>query len=321
MRSACDQSTLPIDVQVFHCKARDPHVEAWRVGCYLSRPLRHLTEVPNHTVFERRISRTSMASKPIVMLECGTHAREWSSVEVCLYFIYKLLKQKSEKVKKMTSMYDFIILPVMNPDGYVFSYTKDRNWRKNRRCDEPSNRCDGICVGVDLNRNFAGKFCSDQTSSPNRCSETYCGQNPFSEKETTALKKIVDKNSKNLIAYFCLHSFGAMWMSPYGKTDDLPEEYEELMRVAKAGAKAVKKFGKTSYEVGNIAHIIYKATGASVDYAYDKGNAKYAYAIELREGKIKKGGFILLEEEIIPLCQETFAGLQASILAMKGRKY
>ncbi|GFX34819.1 uncharacterized protein TNCV_2327591 [Trichonephila clavipes] len=55
MRSACDQSTLPIDVQVFHCKARDPHVEAWRVGCHLSRPLRHLTEVPNHTVFERRV--------------------------------------------------------------------------------------------------------------------------------------------------------------------------------------------------------------------------------------------------------------------------
>ncbi|GFU26762.1 uncharacterized protein TNCV_1838201 [Trichonephila clavipes] len=55
MRSACDQSTLPIDVQVFHCKARDPHVEAWRVGCHLSRPPRHPTEVPNHAVFERRV--------------------------------------------------------------------------------------------------------------------------------------------------------------------------------------------------------------------------------------------------------------------------
>ncbi|GFU92866.1 uncharacterized protein TNCV_2080121 [Trichonephila clavipes] len=55
MRSACDQSTLPIDVQVFHCKARDPHVEAWRVGCHLSRPPRHSTEVPNHTVYERRV--------------------------------------------------------------------------------------------------------------------------------------------------------------------------------------------------------------------------------------------------------------------------
>ncbi|GFV32000.1 uncharacterized protein TNCV_4195621 [Trichonephila clavipes] len=55
MRSACDQSTLPIDVQEFHCKARDPHVEAWRVGCHLSRPPRHSTEVPNHTVYERRV--------------------------------------------------------------------------------------------------------------------------------------------------------------------------------------------------------------------------------------------------------------------------
>ncbi|GFV98261.1 hypothetical protein TNCV_704681 [Trichonephila clavipes] len=55
MRSACDQSTLPIDVQLFNCKARDPHVEAWRVGCHLSRPPRHPTEVPNHTVFKRRV--------------------------------------------------------------------------------------------------------------------------------------------------------------------------------------------------------------------------------------------------------------------------
>ncbi|GFV27085.1 uncharacterized protein TNCV_4853221 [Trichonephila clavipes] len=42
-----------------HCKARDPHVEAWRVGCHLSRPPRHLTEVPNHTVYERRVRYTN----------------------------------------------------------------------------------------------------------------------------------------------------------------------------------------------------------------------------------------------------------------------
>ncbi|GFT91535.1 uncharacterized protein TNCV_3903321 [Trichonephila clavipes] len=55
---ACDQSTLPIDVQVFHCKARDPHVEAWRVGCHLSCPPRHSTEVPNLTVYERGVRYT-----------------------------------------------------------------------------------------------------------------------------------------------------------------------------------------------------------------------------------------------------------------------
>ncbi|GFU66842.1 uncharacterized protein TNCV_894781 [Trichonephila clavipes] len=63
-RSAYDQSTLPIDVQVFHCKDRDPHVETWRVGCHLSCPPRHSTEVPNHTVYERRV-------RYIILLICN----------------------------------------------------------------------------------------------------------------------------------------------------------------------------------------------------------------------------------------------------------
>ncbi|GFU86600.1 hypothetical protein TNCV_3839861 [Trichonephila clavipes] len=63
MRSACDQSTLSIDVQVFHSKARDPHVEAWRVGCHLSCPPRYSTEVPNHTVYERRVRFSGLANK------------------------------------------------------------------------------------------------------------------------------------------------------------------------------------------------------------------------------------------------------------------
>ncbi|GFW89900.1 uncharacterized protein TNCV_2979961 [Trichonephila clavipes] len=64
---ACDQSTLPIDVQVFHCKARDPHVEAWRVGRHLSCPPRHSTEVPNHMVYERRVRYSSDSKKEYCM--------------------------------------------------------------------------------------------------------------------------------------------------------------------------------------------------------------------------------------------------------------
>ncbi|GFU05155.1 histone-lysine N-methyltransferase SETMAR [Trichonephila clavipes] len=50
MRSARDQSpSLPIDVLGISLQ-RVPHVEAWRVGCYLSSPPRHSTGVPNDTV-------------------------------------------------------------------------------------------------------------------------------------------------------------------------------------------------------------------------------------------------------------------------------
>lgn len=39
------------------------------------------------------------------------------------------------------------ILPVLNPDGYEYTHTHDRMWRKNRAQY-------GECIGVDLNRNF-----------------------------------------------------------------------------------------------------------------------------------------------------------------------
>lgn len=40
------------------------------------------------------------------------------------------------------------IVPILNPDGYEYTHTCDRMWRKNRA------RHEGVCVGVDLNRNF-----------------------------------------------------------------------------------------------------------------------------------------------------------------------
>jgi murein tripeptide amidase MpaA len=33
----------------------------------------------------------------------------------------------------LLAVYDFYILTLANPDGYEYSWTKDRMWRKNRR--------------------------------------------------------------------------------------------------------------------------------------------------------------------------------------------
>jgi murein tripeptide amidase MpaA len=40
-------------------------------------------------------------------------------------------------------------VPVVNPDGYEYTHTEDRLWRKSR-----SRHNGDRCIGVDLNRNF-----------------------------------------------------------------------------------------------------------------------------------------------------------------------
>ncbi|GIY00751.1 carboxypeptidase O [Caerostris extrusa] len=105
------------------------------------------------------ISKDWSNTKPIIMIECGIHAREWASVEACIYFISVLLKQKTENIKRIMNSYDFVILPLLNPDGYVYSMSKSRFWRKNRHCDKSHEMCDLDCIGVDLNRNFDINFC------------------------------------------------------------------------------------------------------------------------------------------------------------------
>ena len=45
--------------------------------------------------------------------------------------------------------YNFYFIPVMNPDGYTYSWEEDRFWRKSRNVNE-----DSACMGTDLNRNY-----------------------------------------------------------------------------------------------------------------------------------------------------------------------
>lgn len=47
---------------------------------------------------------------------------------------------------------DIYVLPVANPDGYEYTWTTDRSWRKTR--SGPINGC----YGVDPNRNFDYKY-------------------------------------------------------------------------------------------------------------------------------------------------------------------
>ena len=78
------------------------------------------------------------------------------------------------------------IIPVANPDGYEYSMTKDRMWRKNRRINPGSE-----CEGVDINRNFPKAY--GVSSSTNPCHEDFRGTEAFSENEAAAMRDYLEK--------------------------------------------------------------------------------------------------------------------------------
>jgi len=76
--------------------------------------------------------------------------------------------------------------------------------------------------GVDLNRNYAIDFGVDTRSGSENenecvdvCSECYRGTQPFSEKETSAVRDFIDMNKEKLKFVSNFHSNGNSWIYPY----------------------------------------------------------------------------------------------------------
>lgn len=78
--------------------------------------------------------------------------REWIGPASVMYMVEQLLEEytKGDTVtRSLVTNLQFIIVPIANPDGYVYSWATDRLWRrKNRRANA------GGSYGVDLNRNW-----------------------------------------------------------------------------------------------------------------------------------------------------------------------
>ena len=84
---------------------------------------------------------------PNVWIEAGIHAREWISPAMATYIIDSLL---NNDVDEFTNKLNFHIIVNANPDGYEYSRTNDRMWRKTRSNHGSNCPFDG----VDGNRNW-----------------------------------------------------------------------------------------------------------------------------------------------------------------------
>ncbi|XP_054165083.1 zinc carboxypeptidase A 1-like [Oppia nitens] len=237
-------------------------------------------------------------TKPVIFIESGIHAREWISPATSQCFAQNLIqghKTGNADIVGLLQKFDFYILPVLNPDGYEYTHTRDRMWRKTRK---PY----GSCFGADPNRNFGYQW-GGQGASSNPCMETYRGPNAFSESETKAVSDYVLQIKDRVKAYLAVHSYGQYWLYPWGWTSSVTPDDKHLNRMAKLATNALASVYGTRYTMGTSTNVLYAAAGGADDWAYGSAHIKYSYTVELRD----KGnnGFALPKSHIRPTCDET----------------
>ncbi|XP_075056646.1 carboxypeptidase B [Mixophyes fleayi] len=240
----------------------------------------------------------SGANKKAVFIDCGFHAREWVSIAFCQWWVKEAVNGYGSNAEftNLLNNLDFYVLPVLNVDGYAYTWTNNRMWRKTRSPNSGS-----TCVGTDPNRNFNAGWCTVGASS-RACDETYCGTTPESEKETKALANFIRSNLSSIKAYLTIHSYSQMLLFPYSYTYSLAKDHNELNNLAKGAVAALTALYKTQYTYGAGGTTIYLAAGGSDDWAYDTG-IKYSFTFELRD--TGRYGFALPESQIKATSEET----------------
>lgn len=149
------------------------------------------------------------SGKPLILIDAGIHAREWISHATALYIIHQLV-ENSTFYQNELELYDWLIWPVVNPDGYEYSHEEVRFWRKSRQPNVNSS-----CIGVDLNRNF-DFYWGYVGSSNDPCEIDYRGPKPFSEPEAIVLRDLLSRVNNTCKMYLTLHSYGSYLLYPWG---------------------------------------------------------------------------------------------------------
>ncbi|MGM0598238.1 MAG: M14 family metallopeptidase [Candidatus Rifleibacteriota bacterium] len=194
-------------------------------------------------------------AEPAALIMGLHHAREWPSVEVPMATIKKLLEDYNDKqeLKHLVDSREIWFVPIVNPDGLVYSQEKSKYWRKNRRDNGDGN------YGVDLNRNYGYKWGNTGASSWTS-SNTYHGTGPFSEPEACAIRDFATK--EKFQASISFHTYSELILYPYGYGYNIPNPNKEIF------VKMSNKMAEFNrYRPQNSADL-YPAMGDSDDFLY-----------------------------------------------------
>lgn len=240
------------------------------------------------------------------------HAREWLATETALYVAEQILTRYATdaKVKADVDNLQIWIVPVVNPDGYLFTDlvatpSGDRYWRKNRRANS-----DGT-FGVDLNRNWGFQWGLIPGASSTPAFDTYYGTGPFSEPETQVLRTFIDSRPI-LKAFVSYHTYGELFLRPWAHTTVDPPGESTLLSLFERSRDAISAVHGHVYS----PNIWYTSSGEATDYLW--GEKRIAgFTPELRPTTAQGGGglsgFSFPPSIIIPTAEESFPAALALV--------
>lgn len=257
-------------------------------------------------------STDSHSDKKTIVITGGVHAREWISVSTVLYSLYEMLQEyeANPDMQQQWAQLDFLFIPVQNPDGYDYTWTTDRLWRKNR---QPTSDSANSCVGIDIDHSYDYHWTKSEDTA---CGEDYSGEFPFEAYELKIWSDYLNSTnySHDVWGYIDLHSYSQEILYPYAYTCQAdPRDEENLIELAYGISKAIRMTSRKFYSVlpacvdKDADMIPDLGAGTALDYMYHH-KAYWAFQMKLRDSG--SHGFLLPDKYIQPVGEEIAAGLK-----------